>query len=87
MFFLFSVIGCQWSSYGKWSVCSDPCVGGDRTSKRTISQPAINGGKDCTVALHLIRALSLINNAEATADPAVETDTIEIILSETKGLL
>ena len=38
---------CQWSSYGEWSECSEPCEGGKRTSNRTINQPAIYGGMDC----------------------------------------
>ena len=38
---------CQWSDFGEWSQCSKSCGGGERTSKRAISQPSMYGGKEC----------------------------------------
>ena len=42
-------MNCTWSSYGNWTECSEPCDGGagNRTSNRTIAQPALYGGQDC----------------------------------------
>ena len=38
---------CSWSPWYPWSRCSKSCDGGNRTSTRTISVVAYNGGKDC----------------------------------------
>ena len=43
----FSIVDCQWSSYGDWSQCSATCGGGTKTAERTIIQQGAHGGKEC----------------------------------------
>ena len=44
--FIFSV-NCQWSSWGKWSSCSNTCGTGVEVRRRTESTKAKYGGKKC----------------------------------------
>ena len=40
-------VDCQWSAWS-WGSCSKSCSGGTQMGSRTISQQALNGGKECT---------------------------------------
>ena len=39
---------CEWKEWGRWTACSKPCGGGQKTRKRTVKTPARNGGEECS---------------------------------------
>ena len=41
-------VDCKWSEYSLWTECSHTCGWGIAKSERTISNEALNGGKECT---------------------------------------
>ena len=41
-------VDCEWSPITVWSECSKTCGWGIKTSERTISRHALNGGKECS---------------------------------------
>ena len=44
---LILIVDCTWSPFSNWTECSMTCGGGQRMTSRTISQPALYGGKNC----------------------------------------
>ena len=40
-------VDCEWSSIVVWTECSTTCGWGIKTSEKTVSQQALNGGKEC----------------------------------------
>ena len=43
------VSDCQMSAWSDWSECTKSCGGGTKSRRRTVLQPAYNGGKPCGV--------------------------------------
>ena len=41
------IVDCEWSKFGDWSNCSQPCGGRKKYSKRFKTQSALHGGKEC----------------------------------------
>ena len=41
------LVDCEWSKWQSWSECTKTCGGGSQTTKRTIIQEALDGGKHC----------------------------------------
>ena len=41
-------MNCEWSQWSKWSICSQSCGGGKRTSKRTVRIESKQGGEECS---------------------------------------
>ena len=40
-------VDCEWSTILVWTECSTTCGWGIKTSEKTISRQALNGGKEC----------------------------------------